>query len=83
MTETPVRVPDPLFAALRARLGDEGVVELSGAIAWENFRARINHALGMQAEGFSAGAVCALAEARPRAPGEREIMVAPPVEATR
>jgi len=64
MTETPVRVSDALIGGLREHLGDRGVVELAGAIAWENFRARINHALGLQAQGFSAGAVCALPESR-------------------
>jgi len=62
MTETPVRVSDALISDLREHLGDQGVVEIAGAIAWENFRARINHALGLQAQGFSAGAVCALPE---------------------
>ena len=40
---------------------DEGqVVELTGAIAWENYRARFNHALEIGAQGFSEGAVCML-----------------------
>lgn len=60
VTRTPVNVPDELFSALRARLGDAAMVELTAVIAWENYRARMNHALGFPAQGFSDGAVCAL-----------------------
>ncbi len=42
MTRTPVRVPDALFAALKARYTDRQIFELSAAIAWENFHARVN-----------------------------------------
>jgi AhpD family alkylhydroperoxidase len=64
MTETPVHVPEGLFNALRSELGDAGFVELAGAIAWENFRARMNHGLGLPPDGFSEGAFCALPEGR-------------------
>jgi AhpD family alkylhydroperoxidase len=60
MTETPAQSPHRVFEALREKLGDQGMVELAAAIAWENFRARMNHALGIQPQGFSEGAVCAL-----------------------
>lgn len=60
MTRAPVDVPDALFDALKAHLGERGMVDLAAAIAWENFRARINHALGMESQGFSEGAFCAL-----------------------
>jgi AhpD family alkylhydroperoxidase len=60
MTQTPVRVEDSAFAALREQLGERAMVELAAAIAWENFRARLNHALGVPVQGFSEGAVCAL-----------------------
>ena len=60
MTATPSQ-PDPaLFRALERALGVPGVVELTAAIAWENFRARFNHAVGAQEEGYSAGMVCLL-----------------------
>ena len=55
-------MPDELFAALHRRFGEAGLVELTGAIAWENFRARFNHAFGLGAEGFSVGAFCPLPE---------------------
>ena len=65
MTRTPVDVPDALFAALRAELDEAQVVELTAAIAWESYRARFNHALLIEAEGFSAGAFCPLPERPP------------------
>lgn len=58
MVKTPVEVDDELFAGLRRQLGDPQIVELTAVIAWENYRARFNHALGMEAEGFSQGALC-------------------------
>ena len=60
MTNTPVEVPDALFAELRNRLSPQQMVELTSAIAWENYRARFGHAFGIEAEGFSEGAVCAV-----------------------
>jgi alkylhydroperoxidase family enzyme len=65
MTKTPVEVPDALFAALREHFDAAALVELTAAIAWENYRARFDHALGIEAQGFSEGAVCAIPE-RPR-----------------
>jgi AhpD family alkylhydroperoxidase len=59
ISQTPAVVPDEVFARLRAALGDRGMVELSAVVAWENYRARMNHALGLPEEGFSEGAVCA------------------------
>ena len=60
MTQTPVEVPDTLFEALRRHLDEAQIVELTAAIAWENYRARFNHALGFESEGFSEGAFCPL-----------------------
>jgi alkylhydroperoxidase family enzyme len=60
MTETPVEVPDELFAELRRHFSPQQLVELTSAIAWENYRTRFDHAFGIEAEGFSAGAVCPL-----------------------
>ena len=37
-------------------------VLVTGGIAWENHRARFNHALGMGYGGFSEGSYCLLAE---------------------
>jgi alkylhydroperoxidase family enzyme len=60
MTRTPVELPDALFARLRERFSDAELVELTSAIAWENYRARFDHAFGIEAENFSEGAVCAI-----------------------
>jgi len=64
MTCTPVEVPETLFASLQARFDEARLVELTANIAWENYRARFNHAFGIEAEGFSEGAVCALPNAK-------------------
>lgn len=60
ITQTPVEVPDALFARLRECFDETQLVELTSAIAWEGYRARFSHALGIEAENFSDGAVCAL-----------------------
>ena len=60
MTHTPVEVPDALFQRLRAQFSEAQMVELTATIAWENYRARFDHAFGIEAEGFSEGAYCAL-----------------------
>lgn len=62
MTKTPVEVPDALFAALRKRFHEAQLVELTASIAWENYRARFDHAFGIESQGFSAGGFCALPE---------------------
>ena len=61
MTQTPVRVDDELFDALKRHFDDAQLVELMGAIAWENYRARFNWALDLEPQGFSRGA-CVLPE---------------------
>ncbi len=66
MTLTPVEVRDDLFAALRRHFDEAQLVELTAVIAWENYRARFDHALGIEAQGFSEGAYCALPERRSR-----------------
>jgi alkylhydroperoxidase family enzyme len=69
MTATPVEVPESTFAALRLRYDDAQIVELTSAIAWENYRARFDHALGVEAEGYSKGAYCPLPKPRKNEPG--------------
>jgi len=60
MTSTPVEVPDELFEALRARLDDAQLLELTYTIGYENYRARTAHALEIGPAGFSEGAACAV-----------------------
>ena len=60
MTQTPVEVADTLFAKLREKFTDAQLVELTATLAWENYRARLDHAFGVEAEGFTQGSYCAL-----------------------
>lgn len=60
MTQTPVQVSDALFACLREKFSEAGLVELTSAIAWENYRTRFDHAFGIDSENFSEGSVCVL-----------------------
>ena len=60
MTRTPVEVSDALFTRLRGGFTEAQLVELTSAIAWENYRARFDHAFGIEGENFTEGTVCAL-----------------------
>ena len=60
ITQTPVEVSDTLFTKLRARFTDAQLVELTATLAWENYRARFDHAFGIEAEGFAQGSYCAI-----------------------
>ena len=58
MTQTPVEVPETLFMKLREKFAEAQLVELTATLAWENYRARFDHAFGVEAEGFSEGSYC-------------------------
>ncbi len=45
MSKTPVRVSDELFERLCKFFNQKQIVELTASIAYENYRARFNHAL--------------------------------------
>ena len=60
ITRTPVEVSDALFARLREQFNEAELVELTSALAWENYRARFDHAFGIEGENFTEGAVCAM-----------------------
>ena len=60
LTRTPASVSDALFADLHQQFSEPQLVELAAAIGWENYRARFNHALDIESEGFSEGAYCLL-----------------------
>ena len=62
ITQTPVDVPDEVFDGLRQHFNEPQMVELTAMIAWENYRARSNHAFGIEAQGFSENAYCPLPE---------------------
>ena len=55
MTDMPTEVPDGIFQPLCEYFDDSKIVELTSAIAWENYRARFDHALGVESQGFSDG----------------------------
>jgi alkylhydroperoxidase family enzyme len=52
MTITGQKVDDALFAELKAHFTEAQIVELTAAIALENFRSKFNPALGIEAQGF-------------------------------
>ena len=58
VSATPCDVSDELFERLHAEFDEEQLVELTAAIAWENWRARFNWAFGLGKEGYSEGAYC-------------------------
>ena len=78
MTSTPTHVPEELIDRLKEHFDDAQLVELTNAIAIENLRARFNHALGFEVQGFSEGAVCVRPEARPPAAAEPQQPAAAP-----
>jgi AhpD family alkylhydroperoxidase len=59
-TATPPTVTDAQVEALRADLGEAGLVELAYLVALENHRSRFNHSLGVTSQGFTDAVVCAL-----------------------
>jgi alkylhydroperoxidase family enzyme len=50
MSKAPVRVSDELFERLKKHFTDEQIVELSATVAYENYRARFNHALDIKSD---------------------------------
>jgi len=52
MTITGQKVTDDLFTRLRAHYSEAQMVELTAAVALENFRSKFNVALGIESQGF-------------------------------
>jgi alkylhydroperoxidase family enzyme len=52
MTITGQRVTDELFARLKTFYDEPQIVELTAAVALENFRSKFNVPLGVEAQGF-------------------------------
>ncbi len=50
--DTPVSVTDEVFAELKRYFNGNQIVEITSAIALENYRARFDHALGIESENF-------------------------------
>jgi AhpD family alkylhydroperoxidase len=72
MSKEQVDIPDELFAGLCEHFDDAQLVELTAAIAIENFRARFNNALDVPAAGFSEGAVCPVPDSVARGAAQSE-----------
>ena len=68
LSRTPADVSQELFDSVREHLNPRQMVELTTAIAWENFRARFNRGFGIEAEGFAEGATCSVHVASRPAP---------------
>jgi alkylhydroperoxidase family enzyme len=71
LTRTPANVSEELFQSLREHFTARQMVELTSAIAWENFRARFNRGFGIESEGFSKGTTCPIHVAAQGAGGGR------------
>ena len=54
VTRTGERVSDRLFERMRGHFTEAQIVELTAAVALENFRSKFNTALGIEAQGFCA-----------------------------
>jgi alkylhydroperoxidase family enzyme len=52
MTVTGQKVSDELFARLKSIFDDPQIVELTAAVALENFRSKFNVPLGVESQGF-------------------------------
>ena len=52
MTITGLRVTDELWGRLRGHFTEAQLVELTAAVALENFRSKFNVPLGVEAQGF-------------------------------
>ena len=63
MSASPARHEEMVIGRLKDELGEVATTELFAIIAWENFRARFNHAVGAEAEGFEEK-LCALPKTR-------------------
>lgn len=52
MTYTGQKVDDALFGRLKKHFSEPQIVELTAAVALENFRSKFNPALGVESQGF-------------------------------
>lgn len=52
ITYTDQQVDDALFAEVKRHFTEAQIVELTAAIAMENFRSKFNPTLGIEAQGF-------------------------------
>jgi len=60
MTSNPAKVPDNVNEKIWSIFNESQIIELTSAIAWENYRARFDHALKIESQGYSEGSFCPL-----------------------
>ena len=60
MTSNPAKVPDNGYEKIRSIFNESQIIELTSVIAWENYRARFDHALKIESQGYSEGSFCPL-----------------------
>jgi alkylhydroperoxidase family enzyme len=65
MTNTPVEIDAANFARLQQSFNEKQMVELTASIAWENWRARFDHAFGIESADFFEGSHCQVPTAVP------------------
>jgi len=63
MTRSDQQVEDEQVERLRSYFDDDGIVELTGLIAFQNMSSKFNSALGVPAQGF-----CKMPDAEPPGP---------------
>ena len=52
MTRSDQRVEDPMIESLRAYFNEDGIIELSGLIGFQNMSSKFNSALAVPSQGF-------------------------------
>ena len=52
MTQSDLKVDDTMIERLRVHFEDDGIVELTGLIAFQNMSSKFNSALGVPSQGF-------------------------------
>jgi len=60
LSRTPAVYDAELLQRLREHFTEKQLIELTTVIAWEHTRARFNRGFGVEAQGYSDGAVCVL-----------------------
>ena len=52
MANTPANISDELYARLREKFSEEQLLQLSGQLAFENYRARLNRVFDVGSDGL-------------------------------
>ena len=60
MTSNPAKVPDNVYEKIRSIFNESQIIELTSVIAWENYKARFDHVLKIESQGYSVDSFCPL-----------------------